>query len=84
MRRDPIVEEKHRVQRELAREAGEGVDAYFHLLDRVVDESLRRRGLTLRVADLPVPPPALAVADAPSPYRAQPLPPPPARQRRKA
>lgn len=51
---DPIVEEKHRVQRELAREAGGGVDAYFRLVDRVVEESVRRRGLTLSTADIPV------------------------------
>ena len=72
MYRDPIVEEKHRVQRELSRRAGGDMRAYSALCAREVKRIAREYGLALHYATDTkgqVDSRALVLAEAPGEYR---------------
>ena len=52
MRADPIVREKWRVQRELARKAGHDVTRYLDLVEQNVKEWAKASGIRLKYADV--------------------------------
>lgn len=70
MRADPILREKWRVQRELARKAGNDPARYLDLVHENVERWAKANGFQLKytdVAELPVG--ALCVKEAPAGYK---------------
>jgi hypothetical protein len=73
MKENPILKEKWRVQREIAREANHDVDRYMELVDKYATDWATANGVSLHYADVSkLPSQRLKIAESHDPYNIKP------------